>query len=248
MMRAFGGIVAALWLSACSKDAVPSAQQSTQRVEVESDIVFAPSEPTPAFVPPQREVCPHGYRPVEGSCVHHAYVAADDASLASALAAYRRGAVPPMLGPEKPKAPPERRPLPLDPGSLSKRAALDAGVARERRVAELDAMIAVAKEKLRERDERSKAKKVESPKPPAVAASSNPASGSAAAQGAAGFTGQAPNTGDPTQARLSELSQLASQLPPEQLQEITAQLSKAGIDARELEVLLQSARTAEPAP
>lgn len=248
MMRAFWGIVAALWLSACSKDAVPIPQQSSQRVEVESDIVFAPSEPTPAFVPTQQGVCLHEYRPVEGSCVHHAYVAADDASLASALAAYRSGAVPPMLGPSKPQAAPERKQVPLGPGSLSTRATTDASIARERRVAELDAMIAVAKEKLRERDERSKARKVESPKPAVVAATSNPAPPLAAGAGAAGSVGSAPNAADPTQARLSELSQLASQLPPEQLQEITAQLSKAGIDARELELLIRAARTAEPAP
>jgi hypothetical protein len=240
-MREFGGIIAALLLGACSTDAAPAGQPArTQRVQVESDIVLAPSEPTPAFVPAHAGACPREYRPVDGSCVHHAYVAPDDTALARALAAYKSGAVPPMLGPAQPKATataPASKPA-LDPGALAKPSG-DAGVGRERRLAELDAMIAVAKEKLRERDERSKARRVEGPPRPAApvaAASPPPAAG--------GAVGAAPGA-DPTQARLSELSQLASQLPPEQLQAITAQLSKAGMDMRELEQLLSSARTGD---
>jgi hypothetical protein len=243
-MREFGGIVAALWIGACATQAPPAGQPApAQRSEVESGIVLAPSEPTPAFVPAHEGACPRDYRSVEGSCVHHAYVAPDDAALQRALAAYKRGAVPPMLGPPQPKAAataPTGKPA-LDPGALAKRSG-DAGVGRGRRLAELDAMIAVAKEKLRERDERSKARRVEGqPQPAAPGAVTSPAPPLVPATAAAGA---APGA-DPTQARLSELSQLASQLPPEQLQAITAELSKAGMDMRELEQLLSSARTGD---
>lgn len=248
-MREFGGIVAALLLGACSTDVAPAAQPGRPRVEVESDIVLPPTEPTPAFVPARGGACPREYRPVDGSCVHHAYVAPDDAALARALAAYQSGAVPPMLGPAQPKATapaPASKPT-LDPGALTKRSG-DAGVGRERRIAELDAMIAVAKEKLRERDEHSKARHVEGrPRPAAPVAAASPAGvlPATAAMGAA--PGSAPGA-DPTQARLDELSQLTSQLPPEQLQAITAQLRKAGMDMRELEQLLSSARTGDAPP
>jgi hypothetical protein len=242
-MRAFGGIVATLLLGACSTEAGPASPVigSAQRVAVQSDIVLAPSEPTPAFVPTEGGACPRAYRPVDGSCVHHAYVAANDAALLQALAAYKRGAVPPMLGPPRPKAAAQpAAKLPLGPGALARQSG-DAGVGRERRLAELDAMIAVAKEKLRERDERSKARRVDGParKAPPVTAGSEPAFAAAA-----GAPNLAPGA-DPTQARLSELSQLASQLPPEQLQAITAELGKAGMDMNALQQLLSSARVGE---
>jgi hypothetical protein len=245
-MREFGGIVAALLFGACSTEAAPATQVASQakRVQVETDIILAPTEPTPAFVPARDGACPRAYRPVDGSCVHHAYVAADPVTLQQALDAYRRGAAPPMLGPPKPRqavAPPEPRRA-LDPGSLA-RGTSDAGAQRARRLAELDAMIAAAKEKLRERDENSKARRVESPRnaarEPLPSPAPLPAAGSATAVGSEAAA-------DPTtQARLAELSQLTSQLPPEQLQAITAQLSQAGLDMRELEQLLSSARSGD---
>jgi hypothetical protein len=242
-MREFGGIVAALLLGACSKEAAPAGPiaSSAQRVRVESDIVLAPTEPTPAFLPARDGSCPHAYRRVDESCVHHAYVPADGAALRQALDDYRRGAVPPMLGPPKPKpAPPAAKPA-HDPGSLA-RGTGEAGAGRERRLAELDAMIAVAKEKLRERDERSRARHVESPRSAARAETPSPTPAPAAANPAP--AGSAPSA-DPTEARLSELSQLASQLPPEQLKAITAQLGNTGMDMKELERLLSSALTGD---
>lgn len=242
-MRELGGIVAALVLGACAtEEPAPGGPgtRSAQHVEIQSDIVLAPSEPTPAFVPVRGGQCPRAYRLVDGSCVHHAYVAADDAALRRALSAYQRGAVPPMLGQPKPSAAPAssaRRPL--DPGALSK-GARDAGVGRERRLAELDAMIAAAKEKLRERDERSRARRVEAPpRTPAAPTAGVPATPPPPA--IAGSAGAVPSA-DPVQARLGELSQLASQLPPDQLQAITAELGKAGMDMQQLEQLLSSAR------
>jgi hypothetical protein len=242
-MREFGGIVAALWLAACSTGDRPAvAPRRTPQVEVESDIVLAPREPTPAFVPARDGACPHEYRLVDGSCVHHAYATGDDEALARALAAYKRGAVPPMLGPPKPVAPPPPIKQPLGPGALSKRTSTDAGAAQERRLAELDAMIAAAKEKLRERDERSRAKRVDSPRRARAAAA--PELVPAPFVAAGGAAAPSPSAAaDPTLARLSELSQLAGQLQPEQLQAITSQLTGAGMDARELQVLMNSALT-----
>jgi hypothetical protein len=206
----------------------------------EEAIAF-PTRPTPAFVPRDNGACMRAYRLVEDTCVHRYYEQNHAGDMARSLAAYRRGVAPPMLGPvplppgfeKKPKAP-------LGPGSLSKpRLDGDAGSPRDRRLAELDVMLAAAREKLRQRDEAAKAKKVDDPKPASGTGAPSTA-GATAANHSALTTGPGSSASDPTLARMNELSQIATQLSGEQLRALTAELGKTGINTSALEDILRT--------
>jgi hypothetical protein len=64
--------------------------------------------------------------------------------------------------------------------------------------------------------------------------------GALPAQSAAASNPNPTNAADPTQARIAELTQLASQLPPEQLQAMAAQFGRSGIDMHEIEAALSA--------
>lgn len=219
---------------------VPTSQAASREVA-------RPSKPTPAFAPAQSGVCTTDYSLVDGTCVHLAFELKGE-PLTRALADYKRGVAPPMLGPAIPKLRDRTPPGPLGPGALSRAVDADAGVAKDRRLAELDAMIAVAKDKLRERDESSKAKRVEDPEPPpgqVSAARVTTIVGGTPGAGAFEVTGSE----DPMAARNAELSQLTQLLSSEQLQAMSGELSKLGIDPKQLEALVNQARGGEqPSP
>jgi hypothetical protein len=182
--------------------------------------------------------------------VHRFYEAGSESSLNAAIAAYKRGVAPPMLGPvllaKTPKPAKSEKP---DPGSLMRKSAKagDAGSMKEQRLAELDAMLALAREKLAKRDDESKAKKVENTPRAARSAGANGndrealnrfADSMGSAPGGSGTT----RSGDPETARMSELSRIAGQLSGEQLQALTGELGKTGFNTGELEALLSEAR------
>jgi hypothetical protein len=186
--------------------------------------------------------------------VHRRYEPGSEPALQVALDAYKRGAAPPMLGAParaaQPESLPEKRP---DPGSLMRRSSADAGSAKDQRISELDAMLAAARDRLAKRDAESKAKKVENA--PHAARSAAPDGGDRSgldrfAQGLGGPAGPVatPSSGDSPDARMSELSRIASQLSGEQLQALTTELGKSGFNASELEAILSEARSGEEKP
>jgi hypothetical protein len=178
------------------------------------------------------------YRLVEDTCVHRYYEQNHAGGMAQALAAYKRGVASPMLGPVPLPPALKREPKPaLGPGSLSKaRLEGDAGTPRERRLAELDVMLAAAHEKLRQRDEGAKAKHIEdAPKSKRTSEGNAPLPGATLAQNAPAGTG----SNDPTATRMSELSQIANQLSGEQLRALTAELGKSGINTSALDDILR---------
>jgi hypothetical protein len=243
---AFGLVLAV----GCGKQEAPASQPHVEIAPQGEDPIEVPTQPTPAFVPSEQGGCTRAYRLLEGTCVHRLYEASNDSSLSAAIAAYKRGVAPPMLGPvlltrtPKPAAP--EKP---DPGSLMRKSAkgADAGSMKEQRLAELDAMLALAREKLAKRDEEAKAKRVENAPRTAHSAGANGndrealnrfAESMGNAPGATGPT----RAGDPETARMSELSRIAGQLSGEQLQALTAELGKTGFNTGELEALLSEAR------
>lgn len=241
-MSARAAIVAFVLCAGCTSQqpAAPRPPAAPQIRDDPAPTVETPSKPTAAFSPANAGRCPADYRLIQGTCVHGAYAVSGE-PLSRALAEYRRGIAPPMLGPTIPKARDLAPRGPLGPGALSRPGEADAGTAKERRLAELDAMIAVAKEKLRERDESSKAKRVEGPKP--GAGDAGPARVTTivgGTPGAGAFEVTAPE--DPTAARMAELSRLTNMLCSEQIQAMSGELDKLGLDAKQLEALVGQSR------
>lgn len=244
-MRLSRTTLALLSLAACSKRAAPTppgvpVAEATEVVEDEP--VIYPTRPTPAFVPRENGACSRAYRLVEETCVHRYYEQNHAGGLSQAIAAYKRGVAPPMLGPVPVAPSVPSGPKRLDPGSLSKARPLDgdAGSPKDRRLAELDVMLAAAREKLRLRDEASKAKKVDNaPKREAPAAANAPATGPAFTQSTLGGSAGAASS-DPAVARLNELTQIANQLGSEQLKALTTELGRSGINTSALENLMQT--------
>lgn len=231
-------------------DGPPALPNATQAAKPTAELapVPAPTTPTPAFAPAQQGQCTPDFRLRDGVCVHGAYAPSSEQAFAQALSDYKRGAVPPMLGPRPPASSEPRAKAPLGPGSLRKQSTIaasdDAGSPKERRLAELDTMIAAAREQLRERDEAGKAKRVEEPtkKPTAGTTSSDGAPPTAVS--ALGSAGNAPSGSggqDPLQARLTELSQLTNGMSVEQLKALTTQLGGMGMDPAKLDSVLKQA-------
>lgn len=225
------------------------------RSEPEEPTVAPPSTRTPAFAPAKQGACTPDYRLMEGTCVHRAYVVHSDAALQQALALYRAGAVPPMLGPPPPATNQARVKGPLGPGSLmkaSRGADGDAGVsAKDRRLAELDTMIAAAREQLRQRDEAGKAKRVDGPARSAGAPANSQEPQVTNAASFVGGTanpvqGAPPAGGDPLTTRLTELSQLTGTMSVDQLRALTTQLGGMGMDPAKLDSVLQQAGATAP--
>ena len=232
---------------------LPKAEARTAKAEEE---VPAPMKPTPAFVPAAAHgSCERAYRLVEGTCVHRRYEPADERALSAAIALYKQGAAPPMLAPVVVVEPAEHgRKNKADPGSLTRKKAegeTAAQSAKERRLAELDAMLDLAREKLAKRDAESKAKQV----------ANRPGSGrdelrkdandrerleqfargmNAGQGGGAASPTQVP--GDSESARLSELSRVTSQLSGDQLKAISEELGKSGFDPGSLDALMKEAQ------
>lgn len=212
-------------------------------VQAEEEAVAAPTHPTPAFVPPDNGSCLRAYRLLDGICVHRFYEQTSPTGMERALSAYKRGVAPPMLGPMPlPPTPDKHTRSPLGPGSLTKTRLdqSDAGSPRDKRLTDLDAMLAAAREKLRERDEAAKAKHVENapkrqPPTPASATSTGITSAGTFAQGASAASG----VDNSIQARLNELSQIASQLSGEQLRQLATDLGKSGVNTNALDSVLQ---------
>lgn len=216
-------------LSACSKAREPElAPLEAPTSAVQEEHVVVPKHPTPAFVPPENGMCMRAYRLVDGTCVHRFYEQTNPTGLERALAAYKRGVAPPMLGPVPLPPALERRPsTTLDPGALTKRGAeADAGSARERRLSDLDMMLAAAREKLRQRDEASKAKHVDNRRKEAP-----PQAPDSHGTGAGGTSA--------TETRMNELSWIASQLSGDQLRQLAAELNRTGVNTSALQPMLK---------
>jgi hypothetical protein len=237
---------ALLWiiaLSGCSKSAAPAASSMPAPAQGAhaDEPVERPSRPTPAFLSRDQGRCAPAYKLIGDTCVHRYYEqnAADE--LEQKLAAYKRGAAPPMLGVGPARtldSAPVRRAL--DPGALVRREAFDAGPggAKERRLAELDVMLEAAREKLRERDAAGKAKHVDN----APRRQPAPEGDAATAPGMlAGAT-------DAVGARLRELSQLATQLGSEQLRALSSELARSGIDTSALDQALGGSQAGQTPP
>lgn len=258
-MRAASIAFVVLLASACGKQQPePGPPPVAPQRSAEEEPVAAPTRPTPAFVPAREGSCASAYRLVGDNCVHRSYDPGSEPALAEALEAYKRGAAPPMLGvvrvvnvpePSGPKQP--------SPGSLMRRGASEkeAGDAKEKRLAELDAMLTAAREKLAQRDEASKAKKVANPVHKKDGKTQPEAGDRAAldrfAQGVYGGsnTTGAPGTQGGADPRMGELSRIASQLSGDQLKALTNELSRSGgFNAGELEAILSEARTGETKP
>jgi hypothetical protein len=243
--------------AACSKREAPPVlpEAPAANADVE-ETVEAPTLPTPAFVPSEQGACARAYRRVDDTCVHRFYEGGSELALQAALAAYKRGAAPPMLGPvllpSKPELRQARKP---NPGSLMRKGAnlADAGSTKDQRLAELDAMLSLAREKLAKRDEESKAKKVENAPRAARPTQANTGVQQGAdsfAQGMAGLASTSGSAGssDPETARMGELSRLANQLSGDQLKALTSELGKTGFNAGALEAILSEARDEHKAP
>jgi hypothetical protein len=244
-MRLSRATLALLCLGACSKRDVPASPPGAPTIEAADEVaepVVYPTRPTPAFVPRENGACSSAYRLVEETCVHRYYEQNHAGGMAQAIAAYKRGVAPPMLGPVPVRPNEPIGPKPLDPGALTKRAAAgDAGTPRDRRLADLDAMLTAAREKLRQRDEASKAKTVEgaSKRGAPLTATDTQAVSTALAQTTPGGSGS-PTSNDPAVARLNELTQIANQLGSEQLKELTTELGRSGINTSALESLMRT--------
>jgi hypothetical protein len=125
-----------------------------------------------------------------------------------------------------------------------------AGSAKERRLAELDAMLALVREKLAKRDADSKAKQVaNAPRKARDEVTKDDrqelepfARGMNA--GGTGATGASAATasGDSEGARMNELSRITSQLSGDQLKALSEELGKSGFNAGSLEALLNEAQ------
>jgi hypothetical protein len=194
-------------------------------------------------VPRENGACSRAYRLVEETCVHRYYEQNHAGGMSQALAAYKRGVASPMLGPVPVRPSEPSGPKRLDPGALTKRSGDgDAGTPKDRRLADLDVMLAAAREKLRLRDEASRAKKVENtPKRGAPLTTPDPQTGpgNAFSQTAPAGSGS-PSSSDPALARLNELTQIANQLGSEQLKALTNELSQSGINTSALESLMRT--------
>ena len=219
-------------LGGCSTAAPPTAPDAAPARAAPAhaeEPALRPSRPTPAFRPRSQAACVADYELVGDTCVHRYYLEHARDELEQALAAYKRGAAPPMLGLSPPPAVVAApAPRSLDPGALAKAggSAANAESAKQRRLAELDLMLEAARAKLRERDEAAKAKHVDNaPKK--------------AARADAGLAGAAGGSSDPMLARLNELSQLASQLGSEQMQALSKELGQSGIDTSALDQALR---------
>lgn len=246
-MSTRAAILAACLSASCSSPerAAPRPPDAPERKSAPEParVAAQPIRPTPAFAPATEGRCAEDYALVEGTCVHLAYQASG-AELTRGLADYKRGIAPPMLGPAVPKASDsDRQPArPLDPGALSRPADADAdadaGSAKDRRLADLDAMLAVAREKLRERDESSKAKRVDGPAGGDAGTSVTRVVGGTTGGGA--FEVTTPQ--DPMAARTAELDQLTKLMSSEQLKAMSGELGRLGIDPQQLDTLLKQAR------
>lgn len=235
-----------------TREPPPSLPQAEAQPQQTADEVPAPTKPTPAFVPADQGRCERAYRLVEGTCVHRRYEAADESALLAAIAQYKQGAAPPMLAPRAlaraPEPEPERK---ADPGSLMRKKAGDAQSAKQRRLAELDAMLALAHEKLAKRDAEGKAKQVaNAPRHGRDALSKDGKDREGLEQFARGVSadlgggrgGLAPGASESESARLSELSRVTSQLSSDQLKAISDELSKSGFNPGSLEALMKEAQ------
>lgn len=206
--------------------------------------ITPPTQPTPAFLPAREGKCTSAYQLQEGTCVHRFYAREHAATWSAELHAYQRGAAPPMLGVAR--APRVEAPVMKqghDPGSLMKRGAdgADASSPRQQRLAELDAMLAAAREKLRDRDEAARAKHVAAPDRPAAspqdAATPQPPALPFAGAAPAAFQGSS-QAADPEAKRVQELSQIAQQLSGDQLKALMNQFAGSGLGANTLEAIL----------
>lgn len=241
--------LAALFCGCTSQhDGPPDLPRASQVAKPSEAPVPAPTTPTPAFAPAKEGACTPDFRLREGICVHGAYAPASAQAFAQALSDYKRGAVPPMLGPRPNVAVEPRVKAPLGPGSLRKQSpnatGMDGGTSpKDRRLAELDTMIAAAREQLRQRDEASKAKRVEEPgkKQTVGVPTGSDAPPSLAATGTAPSANAAGAGEDMLQARLNELSQLTNGMSAEQLKELTSQLGGMGMDPSKLDSVLKQA-------
>ncbi len=231
----------------------PSLPQAESRSAQAEEEVPAPTKPTAAFVPAAEPGgCESSYRLVEGTCVHRRYEAADEGALSAAIAQYKQGAAPPMLTPKAVASAPEPSPeQKAGPGSLmrKKAEAEKAASAKERRLAELDAMLDLAREKLAKRDAESKAKQVaDRPRTERDEPSKEKKDGEGLEQFARGMNaggggaGPAPAAGDSESARLSELSRVTSQLSGDQLKAISEELGKSGFNPGSLDALMKEAQ------
>ena len=248
-MRAALTALGLLLAAGCGKrEPPPSLPQAARNAEVEEEIP-APTKPTPAFLPvTDQGRCERAYRLVEGTCVHRRYQAADEGALSSAIAQYKQGAAPPMLVPRAAVRPHEPEPdKRADPGSLTRKKSEAAQSAKERRLAELDAMLALAREKLAKRDAESKAKQVaNAPRKGRDELNKDQSDREGLDQFARGLggagAGSAPAAGDSEGARLSELSRVTSQLSGDQLKAISEELSKSGFNPGSLDALMKEAQ------
>lgn len=243
--------------AACGKEQSQSGPPplATTKPETEPEPVVPPTRPTPAFVPAREGSCATGYRLVGDSCVHRSYDPGSDPALTEALDAYKRGAAPPMLGVAKVVSAPEPSvPKQPSPGSLMRRGASEqaAGDAKAQRLAELDAMLTAAREKLAQRDEASKAKKVANPVHAKQGAAKPEENDRAAldhfAQGLGTSSGASNGTHGSPEAQMGELSRIASQLSGDQLKALTTELGKSGFNPGALEAILSEARSGETKP
>jgi hypothetical protein len=236
--------IAAMTLSlGCSSHeaAAPRPPEAPARAQSEPVKVAEPTRPTPAFAPPRAGGCAPDYALVDGTCVHRAYEPTGE-PLTRALADYKRGVAPPMLGPSVPRPRDPAVPRPLDPGALSRPADADAGAAKDRRLSELDAMLEVARERLRVRDENSKAKRVDGPS----ASDAGTARVTTVVSGTPGGTFAVTAPQDPMEARQAELNQLTNMMSSEQLRAMSGELGKLGIDQKQLDALINEARSDQP--
>ena len=247
-MRFSRATLALASLVACSKrdPPAPPGAPAVEAAELEvAEPVVYPTRPTPAFVPRENGACSRAYQLIEETCVHRYYEQNHAGGMSQAIAAYKRGVAPPMLGPVPVRPSEPSGPKRLDPGALTKRAGDgDAGTPKDRRLADLDALLAAAREKLRLRDEASSAKKVENaPKRGAPLAATDTQAGPSnpfAQTAPAGSGSGSASSSDPALARLNELTQIANQLGGEQLKALATELGRTGVNTSALENLMRT--------
>lgn len=237
-----------LFAVGCGKREPPPTQPHAEARATQDETELAgPTGPTPAFLPAHQGSCQRAYQLVHGTCVHRHYEGGDEQQLASALEQYKRGAAPPMLAAKSPARAPEVLPAKkADPGALMrKKAAVEEGAlsAKDRRLAELDAMLELAREKLAKREADSKARQVaNAPRK----ARGEPASDDRGGQGIDQLarsvdTGGPRASGDSEGARMDDLARITSQLSGDQLKALSEELGKSGYDAKSVEALLSGA-------
>jgi hypothetical protein len=180
--------------------------------------------------------------------VHRHYEAGNERALASALDEYKRGAAPPMLASGAlARAPEPSSAKKAGPGALTRKKAEAeeaADNAKERRLAELDAMLTLAREKLAKRDAESKAKQVAnaSRKTRDGLAKDDRPELDPLARGMNSDGAGATGSGDSEGARMNELSRITSQLSGDQLKALSEELGRSGFNAGSLEALLNQAQ------